>query len=75
MAVEGFEDFVRARLHRLLGTAYLLARHYQIAEDLVQEALVKAYRRWHRHGMVAEPEAYVRRIVVNEFLSRKRRRA
>lgn len=70
-----FEEFVLARQHRLLSVAYLLTRDLQRAEDLVQEALVKAYLRWDRGPGIAQPDAYVRRIVVNEFISGRRRRS
>lgn len=58
----------------LLGMAYLLTQDLPLAEDVVQEALFKVYRRWRREGMAAHPEAYVRRVVVNEFINTRRRR-
>jgi RNA polymerase sigma factor (sigma-70 family) len=44
----------------------------QSAEDLVQIALAKAWRSWGR--IEGNHEAYVRRIIVNEFASSWRRR-
>ena len=44
----GFEEFVAARSGDLLRTAVLLTRDRGHAEDLLQTALVKAYRRWGR---------------------------
>ena len=69
-----FEDFVRARGRALLRFAYMLTSDRALAEDLVQEALVKAYRRWGGRLRAEHPEAYVRRIMVNEYLSWRRRR-
>jgi RNA polymerase sigma-70 factor (sigma-E family) len=66
-----FEEFVTARSAALLRTAYLLTGNHQDAEDLVQAALLKAVPRW---GRVREHEPYVRRILVNESVSRWRRR-
>ena len=43
-----FEAFVAARSTDLLRTAVLLTRDRGHAEDLLQTALVKAYRRWNR---------------------------
>ena len=43
-----FEAFVAARSDELLRTAVLLTRDRGHAEDLLQTALVKAYRRWSR---------------------------
>lgn len=67
-----FEDFVAARSHRLLRTAYLLTRDHALAEDLLQTALAKAWRSWSRIG--PEPEPYVRRILVTTYSSWWRRR-
>lgn len=69
---EDFEEFVAARQSSLLRTAYLLTGHRQDAEDLVQVALVKAVPHWHR--ITDNPEAYVRRMLVRENISRWRRR-
>jgi RNA polymerase sigma factor (sigma-70 family) len=68
----GFVDFVVARGPALHRTAVLLTRQEQSAEDLVQIALAKAWRSWGR--IDGNHEAYVRRIIVNEFASSWRRR-
>ena len=67
-----FEEFVVARSERLLRTAYLLTRDHALAEDLLQTALAKAWSSWHR--IEADPESYVRRIIVNTFATWWRRR-
>jgi RNA polymerase sigma-70 factor (sigma-E family) len=43
------------------------------AEDLVQTVLARAHRGWDRIGSLEHPEAYLRTMVVNEFLSWRRR--
>ncbi|GAA1551186.1 hypothetical protein GCM10009678_37610 [Actinomadura kijaniata] len=48
-------------------TAYLLCRDWAQAEDLVQAALVKAWRAWRRIG--DDPDPYVYRILVNTHTS------
>lgn len=68
----GFVDFVVARGPALHGTAVLLTRQEQSAEDLVQIALAKAWKSWDR--IDGNHEAYVRQIMVNEFASAWRRR-
>lgn len=68
----GFEEYVAARRAALLRTAYLLTGQHADAEDLVQVALVKAVPRWAR--IADDPEPYVRRILVNENVSRWRAR-
>ena len=69
---EGFTEFVLARQAALLRTAYLLTGHAQDAEDLVQTTLVKVVPQWRR--IADDPEPYVRRVLVNENVSRWRRR-
>jgi RNA polymerase sigma-70 factor (sigma-E family) len=69
---EDFEEFVAARMSALLRTAYLLTGNHHDAEDLVQTALVKTVPHWKR--ISGNPEAYVRRILVHENISRWRRR-
>lgn len=63
---DGFHEFVTARSSALLRTAYLLLGDRSLAEDLLQTALVKAYRNWGRVTASGSPEAYVRQIMVNE---------
>lgn len=70
-----FERYAEARAGALLRLAYLMCGDAQTAEDIVQEALVHAHRRWDRITRAGDPHRYVRRIVVNEHRSRRRRRA
>jgi RNA polymerase sigma-70 factor (sigma-E family) len=58
-----FEAFVADASGRLMRTAYLLCGDSGHAEDLVQTALFRTARRWHRARQ--QPEAYARRVVVN----------
>jgi RNA polymerase sigma-70 factor (sigma-E family) len=62
-----FHAFVVARTPALSRTAYLLTGDAQLAEDLVQTALFKAARAWHR--IDGRPEAYVRRILYTQNIS------
>ncbi|WP_407343580.1 sigma-70 family RNA polymerase sigma factor [Pengzhenrongella phosphoraccumulans] len=58
----------------LVGYAYLLTGDLDRAEDLVQEALVKAFsRRAPGRDDVEWAEAYVRRAILNTFLDGYRR--
>ena len=67
-----FEEWARAREDGFLRTAYLLTGDLARAEDLVQEALIKAALRWDqlRDG---HPEAWVRTVLYRENISRWRR--
>jgi RNA polymerase sigma-70 factor (sigma-E family) len=69
---EGFEEFVADASPRLLRTAFLLTRDSGHAEDLLQTALARAWRAWHR--VSGDPEPYVRRIIVNTHATWWRRR-
>lgn len=70
-----FREWAAARTARLHRTAYLLCGDWHVAEDLVQEALTRAALHWRRVETVDEPDAYVRRILVNAAAQRWRRRS
>ncbi|GAA0421956.1 RNA polymerase sigma-E factor [Acrocarpospora corrugata] len=74
-APEGFAEFVAARGTSLLRTAHLTCGSAQEAEDVLQSALERACRSWHRLRQDTNPEPYLRRIIVNLAISRARRRA
>ena len=61
-----------ARYDALLRTAYLLTGDHHDAEDLLQQALVKAVGAWGR--ITGDPEPYVRTILVRQNVSRWRGR-
>jgi RNA polymerase sigma-70 factor (sigma-E family) len=67
-----YDEYVAARWSALYRTAYLLTANHADAEDLVQAALVKAYLSWSKVAAASSPDAYVRRILTNTFLSSRR---
>ena len=67
-----FEDFYRAELPGLVVLARALAPP-GLAEDVAQEAMMIAYRRWLTIRELAHPEAYVRRACANLAVSQFRR--
>jgi len=69
-----FEDFVAGYGRSLVGLAFALSGDRQVAEDLAQTVLADAYRHWKRVRAAANPDAYVRRMLVNAHLSWRRRR-
>lgn len=69
-----FREFVKQRAVSLQRSAYLLCGDWYLAEDLVQETFAKAYVHWRRVQSADNPDAYVRRILVNEARQRWRRR-
>lgn len=70
-----FEAFVADRLDRLLRYATALTCDPHLAQDIVQEVLLRAQRRWSRIESMQAPDAYLRRMITNEYLSWRRRRA
>ncbi|GIJ43769.1 RNA polymerase [Virgisporangium aliadipatigenens] len=70
-----FEEYVAARGDALVRFARLLTGDPHRAEDLVQDALAKAYLRWRRILATEQPDAYLRRMVVNGSRSWWRRRS
>lgn len=65
----GFDEWVEARVAALLRFAYLVTGSQQAAEDAVQSALVSACEKWSRVRRRDDPDAYVRRMVVNAHIS------
>jgi RNA polymerase sigma-70 factor (sigma-E family) len=70
-----FEEFATARTQALLRYATVLTCDRHLAEDIVQEVLVRTYRKWKRIELLDVPETYVRRMITNQFLSWRRRKA
>lgn len=68
-----FSDFVRRHSPRLLVFARLLTRDAASADDLVQGVLVRCYPKWARISRDEEEHAYVRRSILNAYLSVLRR--
>ena len=68
-----FEEFAATRMPGLLRFAAVLAGDRATAEDLAQEVVIRAYARWDRIGCLDRPELYVRKMMLNEFLSWRRR--
>jgi RNA polymerase sigma-70 factor (sigma-E family) len=73
---DGFREFAAARGPALSRSAYLLTGDHQLAEDLLQAALTRCVAHWDRIAD-GNPEAYVRRSMINLRTSwwRKRRYA
>ncbi len=72
-AEPAFDAWVEARVAALLRFAYLVTGSQEAAEDAVQSALVSACEKWSWVGRRSDPDAYVRRMVVNAHISAWRR--
>ncbi|MDX6294131.1 MAG: hypothetical protein QOH50_3206 [Kribbellaceae bacterium] len=70
-----FEEYASARGQDLVRLGFTVSGDYQRAEDLAQIALMQAFRTWRRVRRADDPHNYVRRILVNSYLSMTRRRS
>jgi RNA polymerase sigma-70 factor (sigma-E family) len=68
-----FDGFMRGRWPAMVRLAYALTGDVGHAEDLAQAAFARAYASWGRVRRAGDPDAYVRRIVINEHRSRFRK--
>ncbi len=69
-----FAEFMQGRWSALVRMGYGLTGDLGFAEDLAQTALAKAYASWPRVRRAGDPDAYVRRIMLNANHSRFRKR-
>jgi RNA polymerase sigma-70 factor (sigma-E family) len=68
-----FDAYVGASGPRLKRLAFLLTGDLDAAEDLLQTAYAKALPRWSRIRTYDQPDAYMRRVLVNGRTSLWRR--
>jgi RNA polymerase sigma-70 factor (sigma-E family) len=69
------ERFVRAVTPRLVGALTIRTGSRAVAEDLVQEALARAWADWGRVSTMHNPTGWVYRVAFNLAASHWRRRA
>jgi RNA polymerase sigma-70 factor (sigma-E family) len=70
-----FDSYVATRGAALNRLAYLMVRDHHLAQDLTQESLARLHRHWPRVSDFDDPDAYVRKIMLNQLLSWRRRRS
>ena len=70
-----FEEYASARGQELVRLGFTVSGDYQRAEDLAQIALMQAFRSWRKVQRAEDPHNYVRRILINSYLSMTRRRS
>lgn len=71
---EAFGEYAAARWPRLVRSAVLLGCSPAEAEDVVQTALVRCLMHWRRVEKADDRDAYVHRVLINSFVSSRRRR-
>ena len=67
-----FEDFFRREYAALVALAAVVSRSPHTAEDLAQEAMLRARRHWERISTFDKPETWVRRVTINLSLNNRR---
>src|SRR5690349_16231945 len=74
-AVAEFSEFAHHRWPGLVRLAYGVTGDRDLAQDLAQTALANAYAAWSRVRKADDPDAYLRRILLNAHRAgfRKRR--
>ncbi|MDH6135625.1 RNA polymerase sigma-70 factor (sigma-E family) [Kitasatospora sp. MAA4] len=71
-----FREFAATRGRHLVRTAYLLTGgDAYLAEDLAQEALSRIFGKWRRISRLENPSGYAQTVLVNTFLTHRRRRS
>lgn len=68
-----FDQFAAERLPALVRFATAMCADAALAEDIVQEVLARVAAKWTKIGALDVPEAYVRKSLVNEYLSWRRK--
>ena len=71
---EDYAEYVAARWPRLVRAAVLLGCSPAEAEDVAQSTLVRCLLGWSKVQRATDRDAYVHRILVNTFVSTRRRR-
>lgn len=70
---EPFDDFYRREFPKMVALACAVSGSRIAAEDIAQEALLEAERRWQVVGRYDKPGAWVRRVTIQRGSKRLRR--
>jgi RNA polymerase sigma factor (sigma-70 family) len=68
-----FPAFYAANFRRAVALAIVLTGSPQAAEDLVQDAMADAHRRWKKISAYENPSSWLNRAIVNRSVSLRRR--
>jgi RNA polymerase sigma-70 factor (sigma-E family) len=67
-----FTEYMSARMPALRRLARLLCQDWTRADDLLQAAMTRTYVHWSKAARADNTDAYVRAILVREFLQERR---
>jgi RNA polymerase sigma factor (sigma-70 family) len=68
-----FEDFYEIEHGSLFGALVLIVGDRHEAEDIMQDAFLRVWERWHLVQSLANPTGYLYRTAMNSFRMRRRR--
>ncbi|MGA9594859.1 MAG: sigma-70 family RNA polymerase sigma factor [Acidimicrobiia bacterium] len=71
-SVPDFSSFYRREYRAVTTLTMVLTRSHSAAEDIAQDAFLRAQRDWERVGQFDNPEGWVRRVATNLAISRFR---
>jgi RNA polymerase sigma-70 factor, ECF subfamily len=74
VGLEDFESFFRREHPRLLALAVALVGDREVARELVQESLLRAFSSWPKIVQLERPGGWTRRVLVNLCVDIHRRR-
>jgi RNA polymerase sigma-70 factor, ECF subfamily len=72
-AIGAFDEFYRDRYQRAVRLAVILTGSAAAAEDAVQDVMAEVCKKWARIDRYDNPDAWLRRALVNRAISRHRR--
>ncbi len=67
-----FTDYMSARMPALRRLARLLCQDWATADDLLQASMTRTYVHWSKAARADNTDAYVRAILVREFVEQRR---
>ncbi|NLA35792.1 MAG: hypothetical protein GX868_08895 [Actinobacteria bacterium] len=70
-----FDEFYRAEYAQLARLAYTLCGVRSEAEEFAQEALTRTFANWSTVATLERPDAWSRRVLINDVIGRSRRNA
>jgi RNA polymerase sigma-70 factor (ECF subfamily) len=73
-SIESFDEFYSRVFPAMVNIARATSGSRMAAEDLAQDAMIIAYRRWSEVGLLDKPDAWVRRVVLRRSASAFHRR-
>lgn len=68
-----FEDFYRREYQGMVALAAAVSGSGTFAEDIAQEALLRAHAQWRKVSTYDKPGAWLRRVTINLAANRRRR--